>query len=108
MNLETTKKVYEYLKNKKRSDIDVTILRNMFPEDLHAFFDEMFAVVDSDLFFISLAVCMTWISDDETEDVCNLMMSYTNYDTLWNTISTKLEVAWTAHELERKRKKNLQ
>lgn len=104
MNLETTKKVYEYL---KRSNIDPITLRNMFPEEMHAFFDEMFAVVDSDLFFISLVVCMSWITDDETEDVWNLMMSYTNYDTLWNTISTKLDVAWTAHELE-KRKKNLQ
>jgi len=68
------------------------------------FFDECFATTPSDIWMVSLMLVMDWIPESESDNITNLMMSYDNFDELWNQFETKLDIAWTEFEFKKKKK----
>ena len=79
MNLEITKKLFEYLKQTK-TPINKQGICDILPHPFHTMVDQCFDTTRSDIFMVSLIPTMYWLSEDEHDTFINLMISYDNFD----------------------------
>lgn len=96
MNIQSTKKLYDYLKTTPHEKLNQSTIKDILPQSLHTYVDQTFnAAVDSDIFFLSLILFMVWLDSDQKKALTNFMMDYRKIDDMWLALETKIEVAWT-------------